>query len=392
MKKSISLVGLFLLLLGCLQETAGPSETFNLENKSLEDLKTQKANVSIQVSDLNLKLDQINMAIRELEGDREKRVLITAFSTKTEPFEHLIEVQANIKTRQNVLLYPEFAGRLVQIHVKEGQNVKKGTLLAVIDDAGIQDQLDQVKLQLELAKTTYERTKRLWEQKIGSEMMFLEAQTRYKSAKKQVSQIRQQLAKTKVYAPFNGIVDEIPARVGSNLAPAMTPIMRIVNLKSMYAESDVPENYLSNIKKGSKAMVTIPVLNQTQTTEIHQIGNFITPSNRTFRVEAPLENPDGLIKPNLNARLNMIDYVNPEAIIIPLRIVRENANGESFVFILTQPEENNSYTTEQRIIKLGKSKDEMIEVISGLSPGELVVDEGVSLLVDNQKIKRIVEK
>ena len=392
MKKSISLLGLFLLLLSCLQETAAPSETFNPENKSLEDLKTQKANVSIQVSDLNLKLDQINIAIRKLEGDREKRVLITAFSTKTEPFEHLIEVQANIKTRQNVLLYPEFAGRLVQIHVKEGQNVKKGTLLAVIDDAGIQDQLDQVKLQLELSKTTYERTKRLWEQKIGSEMMFLEAQTRYKSAKKQVSQIRQQLAKTKVYAPFNGIVDEIPARVGSNLAPAMTPIMRIVNLKSMYAESDVPENYLSNIKKGSKAMVTIPVLNQTQTTEIHQIGNFITPSNRTFRVEAPLENPDGLIKPNLNARLNMIDYVNPEAIIIPLRIVRENANGESFVFILTQPEENNSYTTEQRIIKLGKSKDEMIEVISGLSPGELVVDEGVSLLVDNQKIKRIVEK
>ena len=207
-----------------------------------------------------------------------------------------------------------------------------------------------MKLQLELAKTTYERTKRLWEQKIGSEMMFLEAQTRYKSAKKQVSQIRQQLAKTKVYAPFNGIVDEIPARVGSNLAPAMTPIMRIVNLKSMYAESDVPENYLSNIKKGSKAMVTIPVLNQTQTTEIHQIGNFITPSNRTFRVEVPLENPDGLIKPNLNARLNMIDYINPEAIIIPLRIVRENANGESFVFILTQPEENKSYTAEQRII------------------------------------------
>ncbi len=392
MKKSISLLGLFLLLLSCLQETVGPSETFNLENKSLEDLKTQKANVSIQVSDLNLKLDQINIAIRKLEGDREKRVLITAFSTKTEPFEHLIEVQANIKTRQNVLLYPEFAGRLVQLHVEEGQNVKKGTLLAVIDDAGIQDQLDQVKLQLELAKTTYERTKRLWEQKIGSEMMFLEAQTRYKSAKKQVSQIRQQLAKTKVYAPFNGIVDEIPARVGSNLAPAMTPIMRIVNLKSMYAESDVPENYLSNIKKGSKAMVTIPVLNQTQTTEIHQIGNFITPSNRTFRVEAPLENPDGLIKPNLNARLNMIDYANPEAIIIPFRIVRENANGESFVFILTQPEENNSYTAEQRIIKLGKSKDEMIEVISGLSPGELVVDEGVSLLVDNQKIKRIVGK
>jgi multidrug efflux pump subunit AcrA (membrane-fusion protein) len=159
----------------------------------------------------------------------------------------------------------------------------------------------------------------------------------------------------------------------------------------MYAESDVPENYLPNITKGSKAKVSIPALNQIQNTEIHQTGNFITPSNRTFRVEARLENPKGLIKPNLNARLSVLDYVNPKAIMIPLRVVREDAKSQSYVFVLSKPEKDNGFTTEQRMVTLGKSKEEMIEIIEGLAAGELVVDEGVSLLVANQKVKRIIE-
>lgn len=391
MKKSIHLFGLLLVLVSCTQETAQNLSPSSLEGKNLEELNIQKATYTQQINSLSLELEKVNAAISALGGGSEKRPLITAFKTQTQLFEHIIEVQANIKTRQNVLLYPEFAGRLLKLYVNEGQSVKKGNLLAIVDDAGIKDQLEQMKFQLELAKTTFERTQRLWEQKIGSEMMFLEAQTRYKSAQKQVAQMKQQLAKTKVYAPFDGIIDEISARVGSNLAPGITPIMRIINLNSMYAESDVPENYLTNITKGSKAVVTIPVINQIQNTKIHQTGNFISPSNRTFRVEAALENSTGLIKPNLNARLSMVDYVNDNAILIPLRVVRENANGDPYVFVLIQPEEENGFTTEQRLVSLGKSKDEIIEIIAGLKPGELVVDEGVSLLVANQKVKRIVE-
>jgi RND family efflux transporter MFP subunit len=390
MKKIIYTLGISFLLINCSQEMVDTSNTNGVEGINLEELNIQKANYTKQINDLKLELEKINSAIDAL-GSSEKRTLITAFITEKQSFEHQIEIQANIKTRQNVLIYPEFAGRLITLKVVEGQNVKKGNLLALIDDAGITDQLDQMILQLNLAKTTFERTQRLWDQKIGSEMMYLEAKTRYKATQKQVSQIKQQLAKTKIYAPFNGVIDEIQARLGSNLIPGITPVLRIVNLNTMFAESDVPENYLSNITKGSKAKVSIPALNQIQNTEIHQTGNFITPSNRTFRVEARLENPEGLIKPNLNARLSVMDYFNPEAIMIPLRVVREDAKNQSYVFVLSKPEKDNGFTTEQRMVTLGKTKEEMVEIIDGLTTGELVVEEGVSLLVTNQKVKRILE-
>ena len=390
MKKIISPLSLILLFITCSQQSTEISDKSLVEDNDLTELITKRTYYTKQINDLSLELENINSAIDAL-GGTEKRQLITAFKSKKQPFEHQLEVQANIKTRQNVLIYPEFAGRLIKLKVEEGQKVKKGTLLAIIEDAGLKDQLDQIKLQLDLTKTTFERTKRLWDQKIGSEMMYLEAQTRYKAAKKQVSQIRQQLAKTKIYAPFSGVIDEIPARLGSNLIPGVTPVLRIVNLNSMFAESDVPENYLPNITKGSKATVTIPALNLVQKTQVHQTGNFISATNRTFRVEARLENPEGIIKPNLNARLSIIDYYNPEAIMIPLRVIRENANGQPYIFILSNPEKDNGYTTEKRMIVLGKSKEEMIEILEGVTIDELIADEGVSLLVSNQKVKRILE-
>ena len=390
MKKIIYPLSLILLFIMCSQQSTESSDKSLVEDNDLAELITKRTYYTKQINDLSLELENINSAIDAL-GGTEKRQLITAFKSKKQPFEHQLEVQANIKTRQNVLIYPEFAGRLIKLKVEEGQKVKKGTLLAIIEDAGLKDQLDQIKLQLDLTKTTFERTKRLWDQKIGSEMMYLEAQTRYKAAKKQVSQIRQQLAKTKIYAPFSGVIDEIPARLGSNLIPGVTPVLRIVNLNSMFAESDVPENYLPNINKGSKATVTIPALNLVQKTQVHQTGNFISATNRTFRVEARLENPEGIIKPNLNARLSIIDYYNPEAIMIPLRVIRENANGQPYVFILSNPEKDNGYTTEKRMIVLGKSKEEMVEILEGVTIDELIADEGVSLLVSNQKVKRILE-
>ena len=236
MKNSIITFSLSLLLLACGQNKE-EIKTINQTPSNLEELMLQKSNYTAQINSLNQELKEVDEAIKSLTGT-EKRTLVTAFQAAAKVFNHTVDVQANIKTRQNLLLAPEFGGRLEQILVQEGQEVKKGTLLAVIDDAGLQDQLDQMKLQLELSKTTFERTQRLWDQKIGSEMMYLEAKTRYKTQQKQVAQMREQLSKTKIYAPFNGVIDEITARKGETVAPGMSLILRIVNLNKMYIESD----------------------------------------------------------------------------------------------------------------------------------------------------------
>ena len=387
MKKVILLVSLSLSLIQCGQKNETPLKAANIP-VSLDELTVQKDRYIQQINTLTLELNQVNSAIEKLTVN-EKRVLVSAIALKTSAFEHAIDIQANIKTRQNLQLYPELGGKLEKIIVKEGQEVKKGTLLAVIDDAGFQEQIDQMQLQLDLAKTTFERTARLWEQKIGSEMMYLEAKTRYEAQKKQLDQMKKQLAKAKIYAPFDGIIDEIFANQGSNVAPGMSPVLRIVNLKSMYVEADVPENYLTAITKGSKAVVEIPVLNLTLNTTIRQTGSYVQPSNRTFRIEAPLENTTGQIKPNLNAKLSVIDYINPNAILVPLRTIRENAEGENYVFVLTDPEGDNNYIAKQRFVTLGKTKNEMIEITEGISENDLLVDEGVGLLVPDQKVKRI---
>ena len=366
MKKTIISLSFSLLLMACGQETEKAVSSITVNKGTLDELQIQKTIYTRQINELSLALDSLNQKLEKISGSQ-KRVLVTAIEIKPQIFNHTIEIQANIKTRQNLQLFPEFGGRLNQILVKEGQEVKKGTLLAIIDDAGLQDQLDQMKLQLQLVKTTFERTQRLWDQKIGSEMMYLEAKTRFKSQQKQVAQMRNQLSKTRIYAPFSGVIDEIIARKGSALTPGMTPIMRIVNLDNMYVESDVPENYLANITKGSFAKVSIPVLNETQNTLVRQTGNFIQPNNRTFRVEAPIKNPTGMIKPNLNARISIVDYSNPEALMIPFRVIRENAKGDSFVFILTGQEQDNEYITEQRFVTLGMSKDELVEITKGVN-------------------------
>ena len=356
--------------------------------KDLNGLKTQKEKKLKILSSLKAELNQINEAILDLDPS-EKLVLISIFEVKPENFDHYVEIQANIKTRQNVLLYPEYTGTLKKIYVEEGQEVKKGKLLAQIDDAGLKNQLEQLQIQTALSKTTYERTQRLWDQNIGAEMQLLQAKAAYESQLKTIAQLKKQLQRTQILAPFSGVIDEIVANTGANLLPGQTPVMRIVNLKKMYTEASVPERYLSQIKKGTTAMVKIPMLDREYATTVRQTGNFINPNNRSFRVETPLPNSDEMIKPNLSCKLKINDYSNPEALMIPLRIIKENAVGKKYIFKLNPDGKDQVYRTEQVFVKLGKKSTDKVEILDGIQAGDLLVDEGTIIVENNQRVKNI---
>lgn len=378
---------MFAILLSSCGDNQQKSVEDLITEGDLEALRTKKSELSEQLKTLEEETTKLDSAIAILGGD-EKLPLVTTITAKSQNFVHYLDLQGDVKTKQNVLIYPEMAGTLERIYVTEGAQVTKGQLLAKIDDGGMNSQLEQLKTQAELNKTTFERQKRLWEQKIGSEIQYLQAKTTFEASQNAVKQIESQLAKASIRAPFSGIIDDVIKDQGTVVSPGPgSEVFRIVNLSNMYIEVDVPETYLGQISKGKEAIVYFPVLGDSVITKIRETGNFINPSNRSFRVEIPVPNKKGLIKPNLTARVRLNDYTNTEAILIPQSIISENAEGEQYAYVSSEPNAKNEAVVSRSIITTGKTQHGKIEVLTGISSGNQIIKEGARTVKNGQKVK-----
>ncbi|GAL70527.1 efflux RND transporter periplasmic adaptor subunit [Jejuia pallidilutea] len=358
-----------------------------IASQDLEQIRQKKTELDAAAQELSAKLKLLEKEIKALDP-QEKIPLITTFIAKEEVFNHFVELQGDVDTKQNLVIYPEFSGVLSQVYVKEGQRVNKGQILAKIDDGGLSQQLAQLKIQAELAKTTFERQKRLWDQKIGSEIQYLQAKSTYEAQQQAVNQLEQQVGKTNVRAPFSGIIDDVITEQGSVVAPGQSQLFRIVNLDDMYIETDVPERYITDITKGKDVKVNFPVLGKEMDAKIRQAGNFINPANRTFKVEVAIPNKDMSIKPNLTAKLKINDYTNNKAILIPQSIISENAEGQQYIYTTT--DKTDSLAKAKRvIIKTGKTQGDVIEVLSGIENNAEIIKEGARSVKDGQTVKVI---
>ena len=353
---------------------------------AIQNLKTQKQK---ELNSLKQDIDKLDTAIRNQNSEK-KLLLGTDMLITPQEFKHYVSFQGTIDTDQNLVIYPELPGLLKAIYVTEGQRVDKGTLLVRLSDGGMQDQLEQLRLQLELAKTTYERQEKLWAQKIGSEIQYLQSKTAFKALQKSVSQMEDQVAKTRIRAPFDGIVDHIMADKGANLAPGATPILRFVNLDKMQVAGEIPEKHLPNIRKNSQAKINVPVLGKQWVSKVSLVGNYINPNNRSFRVEIDLDNKEGNLKPNMTAQVLLNDYTNPEALLVPLKNILKNQDGRNYVFVLKPVVgEKDTYKAVKTFIETGAEANNKLEIIKGLMAGDRILQEGVRLAKDQQLIKII---
>ncbi len=386
MKYSILLLTLSIFLTSC---GGGGEKTVDgvIESGDLVALQKKKDELTTQQQEIHDQLKQLDEKIDELNP--EKNIpLITAFTAKDTVFNHYVELQGSVETKQNLVITPEMGGILKRVYVKEGDKVSKGQLLASVDDGGMGQQLAQMQVQADLAKTTFERQKRLWDQKIGSEIQYLQAKSNFEGQQNAINSMKQQLGKASIRAPFSGTIDDVITEQGSVVAPGQTPIMRLVNLSDMYIQTDVPETYITNVKTGKDVEVMFPVLNKTMDAKIRQTGDFINPENRTFKVEIAVPNTDKTIKPNLTARLKINDYTNEKAILIPQSIISENADGEQYIYIL-ENSEGQKAVAKRVIIKTGISQGDVIEVLSGLNDGDQIIEEGARSVKDGQTVKII---
>lgn len=369
------------------------------KNKSVEDIiasdnleliRKKKIELDASAQEIANELKQLEAKIKVLDP-QEKIPLITTIKAKESVFTHYVELQGSVSTKQNIVIYPEFSGVLSTVYVKDGQRVSKGQILARIDDGGLSQQLSQLKIQTALAKTTFERQERLWDQKIGSEIQFLQAKATYEAQEQAVNQLQNQVSKTVVRAPFTGTIDDVITEQGTVVVPGQSPLFRIVNLQDMYIETDVPERYISEVVPGKDVQIDFAILNKQMTAKVRQAGNFINPANRTFKIEVGIDNEDRLIKPNLTAKIKINDYTNNNAILIPQSIISENANGEQYVYVVSEKTENKG-KAKRVIIETGKTQDDSIEVLSGLENGNEIVDEGARSVKDGQDVKILVQQ
>lgn len=377
MKKIILITALSISLFSC-----GKKE----DNASIDTLIASKNATALQAKKTLIQADlaKIDEALATLDVKKEE-ALVSVLTVKDTTFSHYLQVQGSVNTKENILVQPEFQGTLVSLNVKAGQRVSKGQVLGRIDDAGLSQQVASLENQYALAKTTFERQKNLWDQKIGSEMQYLQAQTQMISAQRGVAQIKAQLAKTVIKAPFSGTIDEVFVEKGQVVAPSQQGLMRIVNLSNMYVSTSVPETYIGKLKVGTEVDVFLTSLGKTYKGKVRQIGNFVNPSNRSFGIEVSVPNPENLLRPNQVAKLKITDYINKSTIVVPTNVIQEDGEKNKFVYTAINIS-GKTGIAKKVIVKLGQSSDNVTEILSGLSDEDVIVTEGANAISDGMKL------
>ena len=350
-------------------------------------IQKKKGEIKTQINDLKVELNKLDNVLQKMDTDK-NLFLVSAIKLKPRNFSHYLNFQGSLDTDKNVVIYPELPGLLKNIYVKQGDKVKKGQLIAKISDNGLTDQLEQLKLQRDLARTTFERQQKLWDQKIGSEIQYLQAKTNFKSLEKKISQMKDQEGKTRILAPFDGTIDDIIADVGSNLAPGLTPILRIINIEKMKVIAEIPEIHIPYIKKNKNVKIYVPILDKQILGSISSVGNFINPNNRSFSIEIKLLNESNELKPNMTVSLEINDYQNENAILIPSKDILEDEEGNFYVYKLVS-DSNDSYKSNKIMILKGKSYNNMTEIKTGLKEDDLIVNDGLRQVEDGQIVKVI---
>jgi len=374
--KSILYISILSLVMSCNPATE--------EAKSLTDLKTKKNALVDQLNEISKELKSVENAISAL--DTLKRLMtVTSFKAEEKEFNHYIEIQGVVKADKTIELRAEMGGSITAILIKQGQRVYKGQILATLESSVIDNSVLQLKTQLDLAKTTYERQARLWDQKIGSEIQFLQLKAQKEALENRLNSLKAQARKMKVVAPFSGVIDQVFAKNGELVSP-QTPFLRLVNLDNVYVESEITETYLKAVTEGTKALLHFKSIDTFVEASITQVGNFINPSNRSFKTRIDIKNTNNELKANLLANIKINDY-NASGIVIPSKVIQKDRNGKTFVYVL-EAEENNFRVVKTDVVETN-SYANFSYISEGLNSNSTLVEKGARLVKNGEIVKLV---
>lgn len=332
----------------------------------LAELKDQKAKIETEIAALEKELGSTD--------GTEKRVRTVGITEMTPGvFRHYIDLQGKIDAEENVPVTAKMPGALSRILVKNGDLVRKGQLLAQVDDGVMLKQLTELENQLKTAEDIYNRQKSLWDQKIGTEVQFIQAKSQKESLENAIATMKENWGNTKIYAPINGTVDVVFLKAGQAISPGI-PLCNILNLSDLKVVGNVTEAYASKVRKGDQVAVYFPDLNKEITTRVSYVSKTIDPTTRTFTVECKLPNGNPDYRANMIAVMKIIDYQNPSALTVPVNLIQTAEDGD-YVMVVEKTGDKQA-TAKKASIAQGRNYNGMVEIKNGLKKGDFVISTG----------------
>ncbi|MDR3652272.1 MAG: efflux RND transporter periplasmic adaptor subunit [Paludibacter sp.] len=370
MKKIIYYLAFITFLVSCGATTDKKAE--------LDKLKAQRDKLNDQITQLENKIDPTG------KNSEEKATTVDVTDAVTSVFNHYIQVQGTVDGDQNIAVSPQIPGIVTAVYVKEGSIVKKGQVMVDLDDRVLKQSLEQVKTQLNLATSIFEKQSALWAKKIGSEVQYLQAKANKESLEEQVGTMKEQMKQAKIISPIAGTVESVPLRVGQQAAPGTpTSTIRVINMSIAKISADVSEAYATRIHDGNSALVSFPDLGKEIETKLNFTGRFIDPTNRTFRIECKISPKDIVLRANMIAYIKIKDYTNDKAFCLPVNYVQTDQNGK---FIYVAQKSGNNWIADKRMIKPGKDYNGIIEIADGIKAGDKIITAGFQNLNPGEKI------
>jgi membrane fusion protein, multidrug efflux system len=343
------------------------------KKEQLIQLKEERDNIATQIIELE-------KAIAKDGGDvvTQKSAIVMIADVTPKTFTHYLEIQGKIDSDQNVKISPKSGGVVQAVFVERGQTVSKGTLLAQLDASTTLSAIAEVKKALELSSEIYAKQQRLWENKIGTEVQYLQAKNQKESLDKKLASLNEQYELSRIRAPFNGSIDEIYVRIGEATSPG-APAFRIINSTNLKAVAEVPESYISSVKKGNEVVLYMPDSKKEIITKVNTATDVIDPVNRTFRVEMSLGSESKSLKTNMIAYVNIKDYKKENAIVVPINVIQRTEKG-NFIYVVE------GKSAKMLPVTLGLSYKSEVEILSGLTAGAKIITVGYQDVVDGQPV------
>ena len=332
-------------------------------------------------------LSQIDLELASLDTTAQWNT-VTILAAGSSAFQHDFDIYGTVKSDQSVTLYPESAGRIQRVLVRSGQKVSAGQVLVELDNSVMQSSLAEIKTQLDLAQTLFDKQKRLWDQGIGSEVQYLQVKTQLEGLQKRLATAQKQAAMASLRAPFAGTVDELFLKAGEYAAPGMA-VARLVSSGGLRLELDVPETYITRLKVGQKIALNFNSIGLQTSASISQVGDFISADSRTFKVNVSLPS-NSQIKPNMMASAQVVDYSSKGVITVPNRLILQDSKGANYTYLFV-PSKNGLGKVERRDLQLGVSNNDATEVLGGLSLEEQIIDRGIRSVQTGETVKAVIK-